>query len=198
MRPHPPPPLCQTKPRPPSSTPPTKSSASVKRINSSSLSRIHGQNRVMPASTGLKTTQTLMCKRVACSGGANSHVSALFSELGSDQNRVKTTHHCSHSPETQGAALHCRTPTHNRSFHRISTANPPSHRSIHKPGTRCDLSPQRRERSSNNTDTCDSLTSALSPQCEADSYGSASDEHAVTTAGKPKTHNSATVPVDVV
>lgn len=153
-----------------------------------------------------------MCNRITSSGHANSHFSASLPRPASDQVMVKTTHHCSPSPETHSAGLHCRTPTRSRSFQintaRISAIHEShlsSHHSIHSPGRKCDLSPQRREERkgsqvwrSRNISTITALTPALSPHDDAGSYSSNRNGHSVSTTGKSKTQNSATVPVEVV
>lgn len=155
LRPHPPPPLCHTKPRPPLGGPPNKPSASVKLVNSSSLSRTHGHHRSTLASTGARKTQTPICSRIVTSGQANNHVLTSIPGPGSDQMTVKTIHHDNLSSERDTGCLHCMTPTSSPSFpikpsrkSRIHETHLSSHRSVHSLTRKCDLSPQMKRNGS--------------------------------------------------
>nr|XP_046263978.1 coiled-coil domain-containing protein 24 [Scatophagus argus] len=196
LRPHPPPPLCHAKPKPLFRTPPTKTSASVRLINSSSLSLTHGQHRNTSVSTGPKKTQSLMA---TSSGHANSHFSTSPPGPASDQIMIKTTHNCSLSPEQNSDGLHRRIPPLSASCQikspQISTIHEPhpsAHRRIHIPSRGCDLSPQTERKSnpawrSRNINTIPSLIPAVSPHCDADSYSSSSTDHST---GKSDSKNS--------
>lgn len=177
FRPHPPPPpLCHTKPRPPPGAPPSKTSASVKLINSSSLSRTHGQHRSTSASTGPRKTQTPICNRIATPGHWNSQFTTLLPGPDSEQMMV---HHCSLSPEQGSASIHCRTPT--------SPRNSPiheTHLSSHH-SRKSDLSPQLERKSSPLWRSRNINTIPSSPHC----YSSNSTDHSVSTTGKSKTQN---------
>lgn len=187
LRPHPPPPLCHTKPRPPLGTPPSKTS--VKLVNSSSLSRTHRQQRSTSASTGPQKTQTPICNGITTPGP------------GSDQMMGKTPHHCTLSTEQESDCVHCRTPTSSQSCQIKTPRNSPipethllSHGSIHSPSRKCDLSPQAERKSSpasrsRNINTISSPVPALSPHCDAGSYSSNCTHNSVSTAGKSKTQN---------
>ncbi|XP_044074808.1 coiled-coil domain-containing protein 24 isoform X2 [Siniperca chuatsi] len=201
LRPHPPPPRCHTKPRPPLGAPPSKTSASVKLINSSSLSRTHGQHRSTSASSGPRKTQTPICNRITTSGHLNSHFTTSLPGPGSDQIMLKTPDHCSLSPEQDSAGLNCRTQASSTGFQiktpRNSTIHEThlsSHHSIQSPSRECDLSPQMEKKSSpawrsRNINTIPSPVPALSPHCDAGSYSSNSTDHSVSTKRKSKTQN---------
>ncbi|XP_073347955.1 coiled-coil domain-containing protein 24 [Pagrus major] len=192
MRPHPPPPRCQTKPRPPLGAPPSKTSATVKLINSFSLTRTHGQLRSTSASPGLRKTQTPICNRITSSWHANSHVTTSLPGPVSDQIMVQTTHNCSLSAEQDSADLHCRTPSRSPSFQikTIHQTHLSSHRSIHSPGRKFDLSPQTVRRGIATWRRRNINTITSSPHCDTASYSSSSVEHSVSAAGKSKTQNS--------
>ncbi len=184
LRPHPPPPLCHPKPRPPSGVPPSKTSASFKLITSSSLSRTQGQHRSTSASTGPRKPQTPACTRIATP------------EPGSDQRTAETTHRCTLSPEQESAALHCRTLTSSPGFQIKTPRNsllhdtrPLSHRSTRSPSRECDLSPQTERKSSPAWRSRRINTIPSSPHCDAGSYSSNSTDHSVSPTGKSKAHN---------
>lgn len=163
-----------------------------------------------PAEPG--TAQTAMCNSVASSGHTNSHSRASFPQLAGDQ--VGTPQHCSPTPETYNAALHCRAPTPSCSFlkntPRVSAMHEShlsSHRSIHSSGRKCDLSPQRREERTGvpvwRSRNIGSITSDIpvpSPPCDAGGYisSSSNSSHSVSTTGKSKTQNSGTRTVEVI
>jgi len=142
--PHPsPPPLRHPTPRPP----PSQASASVKPINSSSLSRIHGQHRSTSASTGPRKTQAAIGGRITPSVHANRHLTASLPGPGSDERTVETVPRRRLSPETDSAALRCRTPTSCPSFGAKTQRNSPlrdshlsSHRSSRGSSGECDQS----------------------------------------------------------
>lgn len=194
MRPHPPPPRCQTKPRPPLGAPPSKTSAKVKLINSSSLSWTHGQPRSVSASPGLRKPQTAICNRIASSWHANSHIPTSLSGPVGEQIMVQTTHNCSLSPEQDSADLHCRNPSCNPSFQTktptIHETHPSFSRSIHSPGRKFDLSPQTVRRGTATWRRRHINTITSSPHCDAANTSSSSAEHSVSAAGKSKTQNS--------
>ncbi|KAM8727003.1 coiled-coil domain-containing protein 24 [Acanthopagrus schlegelii] len=194
MRPHPPPPRCQNKPRPPFGAPPSKTSAKVKLINSSSLSRTLGQPRNVLASPGLRKTQTPICDRIASSWHADSHIPTSLPGPVGEQIMVQTTHNCSPSPEQDSADLHCRNSSCNPSFQiktpTIHETHLSSSRSIHSPGRKFDFSPQTVRRGTATWRRRPINTITASPQCDADSYSSSSAEHSVSAAGKSKTQNS--------
>ncbi|XP_074507749.1 coiled-coil domain-containing protein 24 [Sebastes fasciatus] len=194
LRPHPPPPLSLPKPRPPPGAPPSKTSASLKLINNSSLSRTHGQHGSTSASTGARKTKIPICNRITTSGHVSRQFTASLPGSDSDEMMVKT--HCSLSPEQDSAGLHCRTPTSSPSFQIETPRNSPihetslsSHRSIPSPSRKCDLSETERKSSpdwrSRNINTIPS-----SPRCEdAGSYSSNSTDPSVSTTRKSKTQN---------
>lgn len=185
-RPHPPPPLCHTKPRPPLSAPrpplgapPSKTSASVKLINSSLPSQTHGQLKGTSASSGLRKTQTPLCHRVT---------SPSLPGPGIEKILVETTHHCSLT-EQGSAGLHCRTITPRPGFQiktpGISTIHGThlsSHRTIQRPGRGSDLSPHTERKSNPACRSTNINTISLSPHCDAG--------HSVSTKGESKTHKS--------
>ncbi|XP_010773437.1 coiled-coil domain-containing protein 24 isoform X2 [Notothenia coriiceps] len=178
LKPHPPP-LSHTTPRPPSGARPSKTSSSVKVINSSSLTRTHGQHIITSAFTGARKTQTSICSRISTSRHANLPTSLPGSTR--DQMVLKTLQDCSLYPEQNGASPHCRTLTSSPSFPRNS-----SNANIHRPSRKSDLSPQT-ERKSSPALRSRNLNSVPSfHQCEAGSYSS-NTEHCVSTTGKPKT-----------
>ncbi|XP_031720976.1 coiled-coil domain-containing protein 24 isoform X1 [Anarrhichthys ocellatus] len=195
FRPHPPPPLSHPKPRPPPTAPPSKASASAKVINSSSLSRIHGQHRSTSASTEPRKTQAPICNRITTSVLANRHFTTSLTGPDSDTMTVKTVHCCSFSPEYDSPALRCRTPTSYPSFQVKTPRNSPihethlsSHRSIRGSSRECDLSQMERAGSplwrSRNVNTVPAF-----PHCDAGSYSSNRMDHSVSKAGKSKTQN---------
>ena len=195
MRPHPPPPRCQNKPRPPFGAPPSKTSAKVKLINSSSLSGTLGQPRSVLASPGLRKTQTPICNMIASSWHADSHVPTSPPGPVGEQIMVQTTHNCSPSPEQDSADLHCRNSSCNPSFQiktpTIHGTHLSSSRSIHSPGRKFDFSPQTVRRGTATWRRRPINTITSSPHCDADSYSSSSSaEHSVSAAGKSKTQNS--------
>ncbi|XP_051257193.1 coiled-coil domain-containing protein 24 [Dicentrarchus labrax] len=171
FRPHPPPPMCHTKPRPPSGAPPSKTS--VKLINSPSLSRTHGQHRSTSASSGPRKTHTPILNRITSSGPAN------------DQIMVKPSHHSSLSPKQDSAGLHCRALTTGPSS-QIKT-HPSSHRTTHSSSG--DLSPQTERKSSSAWRSRKINTITSSPRCDSGSYSSNSTDLAMSTTGKSKTQN---------
>ncbi|XP_068593958.1 coiled-coil domain-containing protein 24 [Cebidichthys violaceus] len=195
FRPHPPPPLSHPKPRPPPGAPPSKASASVKVINSSSLSRIHGQHRSTSASTEPRKTQAPICNRITTSVLAKRHFTTSLPGPGSDNMTVKTVHRCNLSLEHDSPALRCRTPTSCPSFQVKTPRNSPihethlsSHRSTRGSSREGDLSQMERTSSplwrSRNVNTVPS-----SPHCDAGSYSSNRTDHSVSKTGKSKTHN---------
>uniref|UniRef100_A0A3B4URR3 Coiled-coil domain containing 24 n=1 Tax=Seriola dumerili TaxID=41447 RepID=A0A3B4URR3_SERDU len=146
LRPHPPPPLCRPKPRPPVGPSLTKTSAFVKPVHSSSLSRTLGQHRRTLASN--KSSEIPFCSKITTSGNVSSHFTT-------DQIIVKSEYLCSLSPEQDSVGLHCRPPTSNASFQiktqrdsPIHEAHLSSHRSINSPSREYDLLPQRERESS--------------------------------------------------
>lgn len=178
LKPHPPP-LSHTTPRPPSGARPSKTSSSVKVMNSSSLTRTHGQHIITSAFTGARKAQTSICSRISTSRHANLPTSLPGSTR--DQMVLKTLQDCSLYPEQNGASPHCRTLTSSPSFPRNS-----SNANIHRPSRKSDLSPQT-ERKSSPALRSRNLNSVPSfRQCEAGSYSS-NTEHCVLTTGKPKT-----------
>ncbi|XP_034557942.1 coiled-coil domain-containing protein 24 isoform X2 [Notolabrus celidotus] len=148
-RPHQPLPLCQTKPRPPLSAPPHKTSASVKLINSPSLSRTQGQKRSTLAASGTRKIQTPICNRITASGHLDSHSTATLPLPGRDQIKDKTLRDCRASPEQDSAGFHHRscvsTPgfqIETSSISPINDTHQSPHRSVHSSSRKCDLSPQ--------------------------------------------------------
>ncbi|KAL7385786.1 hypothetical protein ABVT39_000257 [Epinephelus coioides] len=185
LRPHPPPPLCHTKPRPPLSAPPSKTSTSVKLINSSSLLRTHGQHRSISASTGPRKIQTPVGNRITTPGHA------LLPGPGSDQMMVKSIRDPSLCPEQDSADIHCRTTTYSPSPRNvpIHETHLSSHRSIHSPGRKFDLSPQTERKSSPAWRLRNTNTIPSSRHCDAGSYSSNSTHHSVSTTVQSKTQN---------
>ncbi|XP_078120213.1 coiled-coil domain-containing protein 24 [Sander vitreus] len=195
LRPHPPPPLCHTKPRPPLGAPPNKPSSSVKLVNSASLSRTHGQHRSTLASTGARKTQTPICSRMVTSGQANHHFTTSLPGPGSDQMTVKTVHHGNLSSEQDSGGLHCMIPTSTSSFQiktprnsRIHETHLSSHRSVHSLSRKCDLSPQMKRNGSPAWRSRNINTTPSTPNLDAGSYSS-NTNHPVSTTGKSKTQN---------
>ncbi|XP_067462318.1 coiled-coil domain-containing protein 24 [Thunnus thynnus] len=190
LRPHPPPALRHVNPIPPVGPPLIQNS-----INTSSLSRTHGQHRSTSASAGSSKTQTTVSNRIVTSG----HRNAYLTTCGTDKKMVKHLDHC--NPERDSAGLHRRTPTSSSSFQIKTQRNSPvqaahlsSHRAIHSPGRECDLSPQTARNSSlapssRNINIIPSAVPALSPLCDAGSYSSNSADHSVSTTGKSTTQN---------
>ncbi|KAM6989314.1 coiled-coil domain-containing protein 24 [Tautogolabrus adspersus] len=166
LRPHPPPLLCQTKPKPPLSASPSKTSASVKVINSPSPSRTQGQQKSTLASSGRRKIQIPICKRISTSGHKDSHSTTSLPGPGSDQILDQTRCDHSVSPEQD-----CRIFTSSPGFHIETSENSPipdthqsSHYRIHSTSLKCDSSPQRERRSpswrSNCTDQSVSTTAS--------------------------------------
>lgn len=184
LRPHPPPPLSHTKHRPPSGALPSKTS--VKLVNSSSLSRTHGQHRSTSASTGPRETQTPICNRITTSGP------------GTDQIMVKTAHlslsakqdSTGRRAQTSSPSFQIKTPGNSP----IHAAHLSSHRRVHSPSRKCDVSPQAERKSSpawrsRNINSITSPVPVRSLHCDTGSYSSNSANHSVSTAGKSKTQN---------
>ncbi|XP_032386353.1 coiled-coil domain-containing protein 24 [Etheostoma spectabile] len=195
LRPHPPPPLCHTKPRPPLGAPPNKSSSTVKLVKSSSLSRTHGEHRSTLASTGARKTQTPNCSRIVPSGHANRHFTTLPPEPGSDQMLVKITHRGNLSSEQDSGGLHSMTLTSSPSFQIKTPKNScthethlSSHRSVHSLSTKCDLSPQMTRNGSPAFRSRNINTTPSIPNSDAGSYSSNAD-HLLSSTGKSKTQN---------
>ncbi|XP_040000553.1 coiled-coil domain-containing protein 24 isoform X2 [Xiphias gladius] len=192
LRPHPPPPLCHPIPRPPTGPPLTKTSASVKPVHSSSLSRAHGQCRGTLASN--KSGKTPLCSKNTTSGHVKSHFTT-------DQIRVESEYLCSPSQEQNSAGLNCGTPTSSASFRIKTLRNSPvhvahlsSHRSIHSPSREFDSSPQRQRKSSSvwrsrNINITSSPVSALSPLCDAGSYSNSTTDYSGSATEKSETQN---------
>ncbi|XP_033993431.1 coiled-coil domain-containing protein 24 [Trematomus bernacchii] len=179
LKPHPPPPLSHTTPRPPSGARPSKTSSSVKVINSSSLTRTHGQHIITSAFTGARKAQTSICSRISTSRHANLPTS--LPEPTRDQMVLKTLQDCSLYPKQNCASPHCRTPTSSPSFPRNS-----SNANIHSPSRKSDLSPQTERKSSPALRSRNLNRVPSFRHCEAGSYSS-NTEHCVSTTGKAKT-----------
>ncbi|CAK6974653.1 coiled-coil domain-containing protein 24 [Scomber scombrus] len=188
LRPHPPPALRHAKPIPPVRPLLIKNS-----INTSLLSRTHGQHRSTSASTGSSKTQTTICNRIITYG----HRNTLLTMSGSDKIMVKHLQDC--TPERDSAGVHHRTPTSSPSFQIKTQRNSPfreahlsSHFAIQNPSKECDLSPQT-ERNSNltprsgNINIIPSPVPALSPLRDAGSYSSDSTVPSVSTKVKSTT-----------
>lgn len=187
LRPHPPPALRHGKPIPPVGPPLIKNS-----LNTSSLSKTHGQHRSTSASTGSSKTQTTICTRITTSGHRNTHLTTS----GTDKVMVKHLHHC-----TDSAGLHSRTPASTSSFQiktkrnsHIKELHLSSHQTIHSPSKECDLSPQTERNSSfaqrsRNINIIPSPVPALSPLCDAGSYSGNSTDYSVSATGKSVTQN---------
>ncbi|XP_059200818.1 coiled-coil domain-containing protein 24 [Centropristis striata] len=142
LRPHPPPPpLSHAKPRPPLRTPPNKTSAPAKLINSSSVS--HGQQRSTSASTEAQKTQTPICNRIITPGHVSSHSLTTSPSFHMTSPRNSPIHKTHMSPE----------------------------RSIHSLSRKCDLLPHRERRSSPAWRSRNISTVSSSPRCDADSTG---------------------------
>ncbi|XP_074545149.1 coiled-coil domain-containing protein 24 [Halichoeres trimaculatus] len=158
-RPHPLPPLCQTKPRPPLSAPPYKTSASVKLINSSSMSRIQGQLRSTFSASGSRKIQTPICNRITASGHLDSQSTAALPGPGRGQIKDETLHGYRASLEQDGTCLRHRSCASSPGFQEESSRYSPiniTHQSPHggisSPNRKCDLSPQtERKRSTART-----------------------------------------------
>lgn len=186
LRPHPPPPLCHTNPRPPAGPPHTKTSESVRPIQTSSLSMTHGQHRSI---SGRKSSKTPVCNKITTSEQANSHFTT-------DKIIVKCEHHRTLSPEHDGAGLHRRDPSSSPRFQIKTQRNSPVHESSHcsfqSLSKDCDLSPHRERKGSvwrsRNIITPSHLP-ALTSLCGAGSYSSNSTDHSVSTSGKFKAQN---------
>ncbi|XP_045907380.1 coiled-coil domain-containing protein 24 isoform X2 [Micropterus dolomieu] len=182
LRPHPPPPLWHTKPRPPLGAPPSKTASSAKLINSSPLPSTCGQHRRTTSSSGPRKTQM---------------PTASLPGPGSDQIIVETTHCCSLSPEQDSACLRCMTPTSNTAFQAKTPRNSPLYEthlsSIRSPSRKCDLSPKRERKgcSAWKSRNVNSIPSpALSSHCDAGSYSNNNTDHSGSTTVKSNTQNS--------
>nr|XP_020447213.1 coiled-coil domain-containing protein 24 [Monopterus albus] len=160
LRPHPP--LCHSNPKPPAGPPLTKTSASVKPVNTSSLSSIHHRS----------TSKIPICTNITTPVHVNSHFTT-------DQIMIKSNHLCSLCSEHDRASLHRRTPNSSPSFQMelqrnssIHEAHLSSHCSIHSLSKECDLSFQTERKSSPvwKSSNIDITPPPIPALCEAGSY----------------------------
>ncbi|XP_065810508.1 coiled-coil domain-containing protein 24 [Labrus bergylta] len=166
LRPHPPPLQCQTKPKPPLRASSSKTSASVKVINSPSPSRTQGQLKSTLASSGRRKIQIPICTRISTSGHVDSHSNTSLP--GPGRNQIMDQTRCDdHSVSlfTSSPGLHIETSKNSP----IPDTHQSSHYRIHSTSLECDSSPHRERRSPSWRSNC--------------------TDHSVPTTGSTKTKN---------
>lgn len=191
----PPSPLCQTIPRPPS-TSPSKASPLSKRLNRSFVPRVQGQHTGASGSPSPEITKTPVFNKITSSGHISSRSSSSFSSRATDKTKVETPKQCRSFAETS------KSPSRSSTFQTNTAGGAAAHvthrSSNYRSRKKCDLFPQERE-DGNSRLACRSRSiSGLGPQCSTGSHSSNRNDRSTSATSKSKTQNSTTVPVGTV